>query len=201
MEHWTQQDCEKRYVEGEEITLKELADLSKVPLSTLKKWSAKGHWQTVRSNFQKQLTQQTREKTIEKTSDRLSDELSELTLEHIEAYRICRLIACIRGKHVLKKLEAAFPDSDEESDDPVAAEFAEVRKTEALQTIDVSVLNFLSLVIDRSVRGERLAAGLDYEHLNKAMATIEQAGLQVVVKDNSLLTKLVAGRDTGSRQK
>ncbi|MBD2019300.1 hypothetical protein H6F43_03770 [Leptolyngbya sp. FACHB-36] len=194
MEHWTQQDCEKRYVEGEEITLKELVDLSKVPLSTLKKWCAKGNWKTARSNFQRQLTQQTREKTIEKTSDRLSDELSELTLEHIEAYRICRLIASIKGKHALKKLEAAFPASDEESDDPIAAEFAETRKSEALKAIDVSVLNFLSLVIDRSVRGERLAAGLDYENLNKAMATIEQAGMQAVVKDNALLTKLVTAQ-------
>lgn len=203
---WTQAQCEQRYVEGPKISISKLSEWSEVPIGTLNRWSTQEQWKQRRTNYQERLTEQTREKTVAKVSDAISDELSQLTLEHLEAYRICRQIATIKASFVLKKLKKAAQDLEQipsavphpEVPDNLAVEFREaVRDAEmahSLYGLDMAMLNALSLVIDRSVRGERMAASLEYEDINRAIAAVERTGLRVVIPDHATLKKLYPGQ-------
>lgn len=64
-----------------------------------------------------------------------------------------------------------------------------------ISALDVAALNLLHLIVDRAIKGERL----DYEGINKAVETIERVGLQVVVKDDTPLTRLLLGESANSR--
>jgi hypothetical protein len=196
MEQWDQSQCEERYIQGAEISLEALHRLSGVPFSTLRRWSSKGQWVRKRGDYQSRLSQETREKTIQKTSDRLSDELSELAIEHLNAYKLCRKIATIKGAWMLEQLEQSLSplQPHPEVSESESSELAEKQAESAIAKLDIMSLNVLNLVIDRSVRGERLSTGMDFENINKAISTIEQAGLKVSVKDNETLAELVVGQ-------
>lgn len=154
MEPWNREKCEQDYIQGSDGNLKRLSKLSSVPMGTLKKWSTKFGWVRQRKEYQEKLATETREKTIQKTSDRLSNELSELAVEHLDSYRICRQIALHKAKWALRQLEKEFSASSTTHPESLEAEFLDVAQADAIAALDPAILNLLSLVIDRSVKGE-----------------------------------------------
>jgi hypothetical protein len=190
---WTKEQCELRYVEGERITIEQLAIAAGIPAPTIRRWAAAGKWRTRRDAFQATVREETRDKLADKLSDELGDLLSGASVEHLEAYRICRRLAMMRGQFLLRKIEPAFRTSthpemagDGEAD-PLAAEAVQAIQAEALQSLNPMELNLVCLIIDRCVRGERLVAGLDYENVNAAIAACEKAGLEVKVPIGAVL--------------
>lgn len=193
MARWSREECEKRYIEGDLITLKGLAEISGVPYDTLRKWANKDDWREQRDRYQVELTSQTRQKTIEKVSDRVSDELSARSLEQLEAYTLCRRIGVLKAQFILKALEQRLAAHPEVSADEAKQEEQRQQAT-AVSKVDVAMLNFLTLAIDRAVRGERMVAGQEHELLNHAIATIERTGLKVSVPDDQILAQLIVGQ-------
>lgn len=158
---WTRQQCEQRYVQGDRIFLKDLAVESGVSERQLERWSAEGEkpWPKLRREFGGELAAATTKKAIEKISEKASDEFSNLTFEHLEAYRIYRQLATIYGNFLLEKANS----------NPLE-----------LSKLPAYAINFWSLALDRSIQGERKAAGLEYEDVNKAIQFLQSLGYEIV---------------------
>lgn len=144
---WTREQCDRRYVQGNPaVSIRALVHDSGVPKSSLEVWSKQDDWKTRRRQYQDKLRTQTEEKTIEKTSDRLSDELSDIAVEHFKAYKLYRQLSEIQASYLMRQCE--------QQDDPDLVE----RTLKALNPI---AINAWSLVLDRSIKGERIALNLD----------------------------------------
>jgi len=189
---WSKEQCELRYVEGEKITIDQLSLLSDRPTPTLRRWAKADSWRIHRTAFHADVARQTREKTVEKLSDELSDVLSVTSSEHLESYRVCRQLAMMRGRFLMKQIEPAFRAgslSENPDADPLAAEALAAIQLDAIQKLNPAELNLVSLIVDRCVRGERMVAGLEYESVNAAIAACEKAGLEVKVPPDAVLAQ------------
>lgn len=125
--------------------MRALSEDAGVSQTTLERWSKKDSWPEQRRQYQGRLTAKTEEKTIEKTSEILSDEMSKITTEHFECYRIFRKLAYLQAK--------ALFDRCDRHRHPEALE-------EVLKEMNPLALNGWSLVLDRSIKGERTALGI-----------------------------------------
>jgi hypothetical protein len=179
-QQWSKDECRDRYVRGAKIGLRELSHLSGRALSVLAKWSQQENWTSQREQYQNNLRSQTDQQAIAKTADKLSDQLSEMAIEHYHSYRGGRRIADFLLQRMTAKIEAL------ESSHPEMREPEALR--ESLQSLikdsNPAVLNQLTQAIDRCVKGERTVLGLEYEDLNKAIAAVEKAGLEVRIPPN-----------------
>jgi hypothetical protein len=57
-------------------------------------------------------------------------------------------------------------------------------------TVDPELLNALSLIVDRSIKGEREARGMKFQDINEAIKAVRRAGLEVV--DRVLYAQFIA---------
>ena len=160
---WTKEQCARRYIEGDRISLRQLATDSEVALRTLCTWSSKGNWTEKRQQFGSKLAAVTQEKLIEKTSDRLSDTMAGLAEEHLKAHQQFRKLVQLRTNVAISQINQA--------DDRLAA----------IEAIDPVQFNLFSLILDRAIKGERAATGLEYQiDINSAAAVLENAGYVII---------------------
>jgi hypothetical protein len=194
-QQWSKDECRDRYVRGAKIGLRELSNLSGRALSVLAAWSREDGWTSQREQYQNTLRTQTDQQAIAKTADKLSDQLSEMAIEHYKSYRGGRRIADFLLQRMTAKIEAL------ESSHPEMREPEAVR--ESLQSLikdsHPAVLNLLTQIIDRCVKGERMVTGAEYEDMNKAIAAVERAGFEVRVPPNMTLLDVSQLQNNSSR--
>lgn len=167
---WSREQCRSHYVHYEgRIDYRTLAEHSGVTLGTVKRWSTQdsdGSWVDQRDRHQANLRSEIDKKVIEKTSEIFGSELAELAEEHYRLHKSARSVAAFyfeAKEHLLRKARSTGLE-------------ALVKELEKTNSKD---LNNFSLVLDRHTKGERVATGLEYEDLNKAIAAVNRAGYEV----------------------
>jgi hypothetical protein len=195
MSQWSKEECERRFIQGEKITLPALSKASTVKLSTLKTWSTKGQWIAKRETFRAELAVATHEKTI----DALSTKLADLEITHATAYATIRDCAMakvnalkVRIDLVAKQAKLMPGIATESLGDEAVQSERQAQATaqgDAIRDSDVLDLQALTNVVDKCIRGERMVLGAEYEDLNKAVAAIVRAGLEVKVPDDRVVAK------------
>lgn len=184
---WSIEQCRDYYVRRPHSapTLKQIAAVSGVAYGTLKRWKCR-EWEVARDAYIFELRQATTEKTI----DKVSTDLAELEVEHVEAYSLLRHCAVAKVRALKAKIDNAaeqakiVPGVDLTSlgDLGQADREAEaVAQAEAVKETDVQDLRQLSAVIDLAIKGERMVLCAEYEDLNKAVAALTRAGLEIKV--------------------
>jgi hypothetical protein len=184
---WSKEQAERRYVQGDRVTLEALAALSGVSVSTLKRWSAAGGWEQQRTIYQDNLQGDIRAKTADKLSDELSSLLSHLSHEHLEAYQTVRRIVTAKAKRLLEVLAKDLTLAQLHQEISADPNIPEELREKAMRQFDTGEIGHMARTLDICVRGERLVAGLDYENVNAAIAACEKAGLEVKVPVGAIL--------------
>lgn len=153
---------------GAQISLKNLASESGNSRKTLEDWSRfdTPKWSEQRRHFQGELRVKCDNQAIEK----VSNHVSELAVEHLRSYQTARKVIDEYFSWQAKRLDEVrgIPEHHE----------AEIK------SIRASNLNFMSLTQERVINGERLAAGLEWENVPKAIAFLQRLGY--VITDPSL---------------
>ncbi len=168
-EAWSKQKCENRFVTGDRITLKDLANASKQPLGTLRRWCNEESWTSKRDQYEFQLRSATQEKTAEKTSEKLSEELSDVATINYKVHRLERdyiaAIFQIKSRHM--QLVQQVPLEEQ---------------LELLEKYhNPHEINQLSLALGRATEGIAQATGLSYYLSGNAAAKrIEDMGGDIV---------------------
>jgi predicted house-cleaning noncanonical NTP pyrophosphatase (MazG superfamily) len=174
---WTRQKAELRYVQGDAITLEALAELSGVPLPTLKRWSAAGGWLSLRREYQDGI----RDRTLEKTTDELADLLSDLSLEHLAAYQVVRRIVMAKARRILEVLEQDLTLAQIHQAIASDTSLSEELREKAMKQLDSQEVGNMARTLDICIRGERQVAGLEHEEINAAIKFVEKAGFEVKI--------------------
>lgn len=156
---WNQEQCEQRYVEGDRISLKELAKVSQAPIQTIRGWCRLTDWVGKRDRFQLDLKSKTQEKLIEKLSEKRSEEIAKLIKEHFKGYNNMRLIASIYFSNIGNKIK---------------------NNSDYVLAINAQDCQKWASIFDKGVQGERQAMGMEYIDLNLAIMELEKAGYKVV---------------------
>ncbi len=181
---WSKERCRDRYVHGQKIGLRALAVESGVSFKTLTEWSAKDDWPGQRKHFQDNL----RTETDKKVKSKLSITRAELSIEHFESHRQVRRVAqCLLG--IIEDKVQQIQSNHPELVDP-----EQLQQTVKQLFSHVGNINQLSMVIDRAVEGERVAAGLEYEDLQKAAAALRRHGFDVVLAENMQVAPIQSGQ-------
>ncbi len=163
-----------RYVQGERISLRNLEIISGVDIQQLSRRSKAEKWPEQRSQYESKLSTLLDEKVAEEVSTKISVELAALALENFNDYK-----ATI-------KLARRFFDAWNKHLDQIPNEDA-VRDTITNEINPVQVQKYAS-VIDMAIKGLRVAAGLQYEDINTAIAKVTDAGYVVNESDESTST-------------
>jgi hypothetical protein len=170
---WSQQQCRDRYVRGPKINYRQLGEQAGRPIGTLGRWSSAdsgGSWEQQREQYQASLRTAADEKAIEKTSERLGEQVSNLAVEHFTLHKKIRQLASIYLDYTLSKLSTSHPEILEDE----------------IPKLNAANINFWSLAVDRSVKGERIATGMEYDDLNNAIAAVEKAGYKVFATESQI---------------
>lgn len=164
-EFWTREECRIRYVQGERIGLRALAKVSGRAHSVLCRWSSKDRWTEQRGQYEGRMRANLEVKTIEKTTEILSDELSKINEEHIKGLEFYRKLAL-------------------QCTQTLATELAALEKSGRFKlTKDKDfalVLQKYAGVHMDAINIERMALGMQYLDLNKAIEATKKAGYDVV---------------------
>lgn len=164
---WTQEQCQQRYVQGSRIGLRALAAEGDRSKKTVEDWCAAGKWVQERDRFQQNLQREIEQQTREKLAAELGEEYQQLNTEHFSSFKASRQLAALYFKMSARRL-AYLQKIGSESE-----------LTAALENLSPVNANFWSLILDRAVRGERVASGLEYHDLNKAIDLLRQHGYEI----------------------
>lgn len=197
---WTKEQCRDYYIRSPEyrsdVALAKLAGVSRGGLLKWKKAAAGGEhdWELAQSQFRAELREAVHDKTIES----LSTSLAELETAHATAYKTLRECAMAKVNALKTRIDAVaeqakiLPGIAIESlgDEAVKADLQAqaTAQGDAIRDSDVLDLQALTNVVDKCIRGERMVLGAEYEDLNKAVAAIVRAGLQVRNRKNEIVT-------------
>jgi hypothetical protein len=166
---WRKTTCEKRYIEGEQISMRELAKLSGRNLSTLTRWAVQEKWKERRDQFKAGLKEATYAKAVEKASEKLSDELSDISIANYESHKEMRdyvLDIVKRRRSHLEEIKHL--------------EFGEWTREIKSKHSPVEI-NHLSIALSRATDGISAAIGLPYHvNINTAYKKLESEGYMVV---------------------
>ena len=144
---------------------------------TIERWLKIPEFKEAIANLQsKTLT-----KMVDKTADKMSDEFSEITLEHLKAARTYRKMSEAVAKLGVSQLIKNPGVIDE-------------------LLVKANVYNAWNLILDRSIKIERTALGLDYHDVSLAIAFLQRLGyevsdptLQPVKTDGEAVSRVVKG--------
>ena len=158
---WSREECRLRYVQGEAIGQRALAEQSGRAASVIAAWCSEDGWVQQREQYQSNLRAETQKKTIEKTSDRLSDDLAKRNEDHVRGFEVIRAGAIQFNKTLLTELQ--------KSD----------RKLKLLDEKSMSFQRYAT-AYKLAVEGERQALGMEYMDSNKAIAKVIKDGYDVI---------------------
>jgi hypothetical protein len=203
---WTKEQCRDYYIRSPEyrsdVALAKLSGVSRGNILRWKKAAASGehNWDLAQSQFRSEL----REAVHDKTIDALSDKLAVLEVTHAESYATLRQCAMAKANALKTRIEMVaeqaklLPGIAIESlgADAVQADRQAQAQAqgEAIRDSDVLDLQALTNVVDKCIRGERMVLGAEYEDLNKAVAAIVRAGLEVKVPDDRVVAQYRTGQ-------
>jgi hypothetical protein len=161
---WTKEQCRDRYVRGSKISLKQLAVESGNSYKNINNWSRfdEPKWSVQRKSFEAQVRLECDNEIVKKTSDRTSD----LAVEHLNSYQSARSVVDAYFQWQNRRIEEV-----KEIPERLEAE---------LKSIRASNINFWLLSLERAINGERLAAGLEWENVPKAIAFLQKLGYEIV---------------------
>jgi hypothetical protein len=198
---WNREQCRDYYIRSPEYhSVAAMAKLSTTPRGNIVRWKKEASggehdWDEAQAKFRSELQQATHDKTI----DALSTTLAQLETDHATAYKTLRECAMAKVNALKARIEAVaeqakiLPGIAIESlgDDAVKADLQAqaTAQGEAIRDSDVLDLQALTNVVDKCIRGERMVLGAEYEDLNKAVAAIVRAGLEVKVPDDRVVAK------------
>lgn len=172
---WDESKARDRYVRGEQISFRSLAKISGRHQGTLSRWSKEdpdGTWDVQRERYHKNLRTATDRKQIQHVSEAIGAEMGKLAYEHYKLHRQAGGLAALYIDTRTKLLIEA----------QAQGLVALVKKMETV--INPITFNYMSQILDRHIKGERVAAGLEYEDLNKAIAAVTRAGFEVSEKSD-----------------
>lgn len=159
---WTKEQCQAKYLYSHEITLNQIAKASGVSYSTLKYWCKTDQWVNRRKEVFKNAAVAIERRAAQDVADQMRWEMADLQMEHYTAYNLQRALATLYFKAQNKKIA-------------VARNLGEDGLIDAIDSIKVADCDKWSQILDRAIKGERQAAGMDLEaDINKAMRLIEQ---------------------------
>ena len=203
---WNKEQCRDYFVRSPAFTtLQALAELSGIPRPSLSRWrkadeSGEHNWDLAQSQFRSELREAVHDKTIES----LSGKLAELEVTHADSYATLRKCAMAKVNALKTRIEVVaeqaklLPGIAIESlgADAVQADRQAQAQAqgEAIRDSDVLDLQALTNVVDKCIRGERMVLGAEYEDLNKAVAAIVRAGLEVKVPDDRVVAQYRTGQ-------
>lgn len=168
---WTIKQCCDRYVMGDRIALRTLAELSGVPHSTIAHNCSSDKWIGKRSKIREAVDFQ----TIDIISAQISGHQARILNGHYQSevgvFDQANAIVSIVSSQ-LEGMKARFQESQDNGEKPKNS----VYELQAL----VSSLNQAQNTIAGAINGQRKALGLDYEDLNYAVASVRRSGYEVV---------------------
>lgn len=167
---WTEDQCRQRYVEGPKITLAQLAKLSGRSKGQLGDWSSAAGWVNARERFANSVRIETQQKTIDKLSDALSDEHAKVLTQHYQAQSQARQLAAIYFSTLTKLISREH----QRGVDPEGL-------MRHLETNRAIAANTWSLILDRAIKGERVAMGIEFaQDLDAATRALQAAGYEII---------------------
>lgn len=159
---WTKEQCKTKYLYAPDITLHQISQTSGVSYSTLKYWSRSDGWTDARKEVYKNAAVAIERRAAQDIAEQMRWEAADLQMEHYTAYNLQRALATLYFKAQNKKIAEARNLGNEGLID-------------AIDSIKVADCDKWSQILDRAIKGERQAAGMDLEaDINKAMRLIEQ---------------------------
>ncbi len=162
---WSKEECRIRYVQGEKIGQRALAEQSGRTKSVIAEWCSRENWVQQREQYQGKLRAEAEQKTIDKTSDRLSEDWAKINEEHLKGTELFRKMALQFGMALGNK----FSNASSEDKAKIAAD----------KDFSLAVQKYGSLYKDM-VQLERIALGMEYMDSNKAIAKVIRDGYDVI---------------------
>jgi hypothetical protein len=170
---WSREDCRDRYVIGDKIGLRKLAEISGVQISSIFAWSSADDWPSDRKQFQSETVAKTRESV----SDAIAEKSAAIIERHLEGFKDFATLGISLGA-------LAQQCSDQMAEQAPIDPY----RLQALTGASTNAAN----VFKTAVEGQRQALWLDAENINVAIGIVEKHGYRVSEAD---------AEDTASDQK
>lgn len=158
---WSKEECRIRYVQGEKIGQRALAEQSGRAASLIGQWCSEDGWVKQREQYQSKLRAETHRKTLELTSDRLAEDLAKRNEDHVKGYEVFRAVSVQYTKALLTELQATS------------------NKLQLLDDKSMATQRYAA-IYNLAVQGERTALGMEYMDINRAIEAASRAGYEVV---------------------
>lgn len=156
---WNRDDCRDRYVMGDKLGLRKLAEISGASLTNLFKWSAAEDWKSKRQQFCSKSTA----KTHEAVSDAIAEEAAAIVERHYEGFRDFATLGVSLGALA------------QQAADQLAETVIDPYRLQALTGASNNAVN----VYKAAVEGQRQALWMDLENINVAIGIVEKHGYRV----------------------
>ncbi len=153
---WSNEDIERFYIYSpNKPPLTSVAALSGLSLSSIKRLYKDNDFSTKRKEYWIEQKLDVNYKTIEKLGDIISEQNKDLLLDHFNAYKMVRETSFLRLKIYYDDVKLVEQKVNEGKATP--EQLTKVLKSESARD-----LHFLAQALDISVKGERLATGIDF---------------------------------------
>lgn len=162
---WTKEQCRDRYVQGSQIGLRKLAEVSGRRQNKLFEWSRKSDWPKQRKQFQSE----SQAKRDEAAGDAIAARNAEILSRHYANFFDLEILGMsIAG--IAQQCADSFANQD--SPDPY--------RVQAL----ASAASQAGSVLTMAIKGQAEACGLAYEDLNAAIVAIRRGGMVAISADD-----------------
>jgi hypothetical protein len=161
---WSREDCRDRYVIGDKIGLRKLAEISGLDQRRIERWSSADNWPENRRQFLGTVSA----KTQESVSDAIAEKASAVIERHYEAFKELESLAL-----------SLITLSQQCADQLATAGAVDPYRLQALTGASTNA----SSVLRGSTDGQRQALWLDTENINVAIGIVEKHGYRVSEAD------------------
>jgi hypothetical protein len=158
----TKDQARDRYVTGQKISLKELSILTSTPLRTLQYWSGNEGWIQQRAAHEADCAAATNAAIVAATGQ----SNAEILEKHFQTFVDLETM----GRSLLDAVKRAESSLESPIDPYKLASLA-------------SSKNQASSIIKAAIAGQRQARSLEYEDLNRAIASLQKAGYKTVTAE------------------
>lgn len=159
---WSREECRDRYVQGRQVSLRELAELSGVSFKTIAEWSRFDAWVEQRRRVQNEI----RAKTDALVGDAIAASNAERLKAHLKAYQdVADLGLSLIG--LAQQCANDLANDKNKSVNPY--------QLQALASSSSQAASVVKTAID----GQRQALWMDLENINHAIAVVEKHGYHV----------------------